>query len=263
MNTVKKLKTIFILSLALVSLTFPVAQASDFSDVPADNQYYNAISEISELGIATGYDDGTFKPENNITKAELAVMIARLTPYDFFDSTQYPQLFKDVPAEHWAYPYISKAAYCGVFSTFENTPYSDENLGTTAVTVPNIENDMFFPESNTTYAEAVKAITTLLGYNGIAEKNGGFPDGYLFTARVFGFTDGVAEHNADEYISRADFALIICNALDIHRCVEGSPEIENSIIEYNGAYIKYDGYIIYTDANRETLRYIINSEPAE
>lgn len=170
MNIVKKIKTIFILSLALVSLTFSIAQASDFSDVPADNQYYNAISEISELGIATGYDDGTFKPENNITKAELAVMIARLTPYDFFDSTQYPQLFKDVPVEHWAYSYISKAAYCGVFSTFENTPYSDENLGTTAVTIPNIENDMFFPESNTTYAEAVKAITTLLGYNGIAEK---------------------------------------------------------------------------------------------
>lgn len=247
-----------ILTASLLSLTFSTAQAADFSDVPADSKYYNAISEISELGVVTGYADGTFKPENNITKAELAVMIARLTPYDFFDSAQYPQLFKDVPSDYWAYPFISKAAYCGVFSTFENTPYNDINIGTTAATVPNIENDIFLPDSNITYAEAVKAITTLLGYNGIAEKNGGFPNGYLFTARVFGFTEGVDEHQADEYISRADFCSIVCNALDIHQCVEGAAE--QNAIDYNTPYIKYDGYVIYATVN-DTLRIIMNPDP--
>lgn len=255
-----KFKATCISSLILLSMTFSIAQAAAFSDVPAENKYYGAISEISELGIVTGYEDGTFKPDEYITKAELSAMIARMTPYDAFDSTQYPQLFTDVTPEHWAYSYINKAAYCGVFSTFENTEYSDTYLGTTAVTVPNIESDIFSPESYVTYAEAVKAVTTLLGYNGIAERNGGSPEGYLFAAKVFGFTDSVSGYTADEYITRADLSLIASNALDIHWCIEGSPETENMLSKDNIPYIKYDGYIIYAGLNENTLRDIITND---
>lgn len=261
MGVKNKLTAIIALSFTLLNISFSAAQASSFPDVAVDGKYSAAVSEMSELGVVTGYADGTFKPDNNITKAELAVMTARLTPYEFFDSSAYPQLFKDVPPGHWAYAYISKAAYCGAFSTFVNTPYSDEYLGTTAVTIPNIENDVFSPDSYATYAEAVRAVTALLGYNGIAEKNGGYPGGYLFTARVFGFTDGSEQHGADDPISRAEFALLASNALDIHQCVEGSQEQENSLIGYNNAYIKYDGYIIYADVNKNTLRDIMDTEP--
>lgn len=260
MKQTKILACIYVLGTLILSLSCPITYAAEFSDVSPNDAYYDAISEISGFKIINGYEDGSFKPDNYVTKTELAVMIARMTPYDFFDASQYPQLFSDVSAEHWAYSYISKAAYCGVFSTFNNTEYSDDYLGTTAVTVPNIENPVFSPNSNVTYAEAVKAITTLLGYNGTAEKNGGYPDGYLFTAKVFGFTDNIREYGADEYITRADFALMACNALDIHWCIANTDSIETELIHDNVDYIKYDGYIIYSKLNENTLRDIITRE---
>jgi hypothetical protein len=254
----KKTAVMSTAAMIAVSAMSVSAMAAEFSDVAINDSYHDAISAISDLGIITGYEDGSFRPNVNISKAEMAVMIARMTPYDYFDSKQFPQYFKDVTDNYWAYPYIGKATQCGVFSTFFNTAYNDEYLGNTAATTPNIENDIFSPDSNVTYTDAVKAVITLLGYNGIAEKNGGYPNGYLFTGKVFGFTDNVREYKPEEYITRADFASIVNNALDIHWCISGSDEIENDLKNDNVSFIKYDGYIIYSELNVNTLRDIMN-----
>ncbi|WP_226618589.1 S8 family peptidase [Cytobacillus firmus] len=48
-----------------------------FSDVKENKHYYKAVYSVYNSGIATGYPDATFKPENNITRAEFAVLLAR------------------------------------------------------------------------------------------------------------------------------------------------------------------------------------------
>lgn len=49
----------------------------EFSDVKENKHYYKAVYSVYSSGIATGYPNGTFKPESNITRAEFAVLLAR------------------------------------------------------------------------------------------------------------------------------------------------------------------------------------------
>lgn len=254
-----KLFTAFCIA-GLISVFSTAAFAAAFSDITPNDACYSAVSDISKYGIVKGYTDGSFRPNNNVTKAELSVMIAGMTPYDTFDAERFPQLFSDVTIDHWAYAYISKAAYCGAFSTFTTEKFDDKNLGTTAATIPHIENPVFSPDSYATYGEAVKAVTTILGYNGIAEKHGGYPSGYLFVGNSFGFTNGIREYGADEYITRADFAILAKNALDIHWCVANTSNLEEAFINENIDYIKFDGYLIYSKLNDNTLRHIISDK---
>lgn len=50
-----------------------------FSDVKSDHWAWNEISSLSKLGIINGYTDGTFRPENMITRGETAAMMNRLS----------------------------------------------------------------------------------------------------------------------------------------------------------------------------------------
>ena len=50
---------------------FELNGVSEFSDVPADEWYSDPIGAISEIGMVNGYDDGTFRPDNNITYHEM------------------------------------------------------------------------------------------------------------------------------------------------------------------------------------------------
>ena len=70
-----------ILALAAVAaLTAGVSAyaANPFSDVTADDWAYQAVSDLSAQGVVEGYPDGTFKGERNMTRYELAQIIARL-----------------------------------------------------------------------------------------------------------------------------------------------------------------------------------------
>ncbi len=65
---------------AVAALTAGVSAyaANPFSDVSTSDWAYQAVSELSDQGIVEGYPDGTFKGERNITRYELAQIIARL-----------------------------------------------------------------------------------------------------------------------------------------------------------------------------------------
>ena len=70
------------------------SQTNDYTDVPADAWYNNAVSTLSNAGIIDGYEDGTFKPDGNITRAEFATIAVR-----FFEATyDGGDLFSDIAA---------------------------------------------------------------------------------------------------------------------------------------------------------------------
>lgn len=80
-----------------------------FSDLPQNHWAYNAVKFMVERGIITGYPDNTFRPDNPVTRAEFArIMVISLNlPIKVTDNPS----FKDVPKDHWAYPYIETAKY--------------------------------------------------------------------------------------------------------------------------------------------------------
>lgn len=72
-----------------------------------------AIAELSEKGIITGDNKGNFNPGQNITKAQMIAIIARVLE---LDTKNLPSkaTFKDVPKNHWAFSYVEAAYRDGI-----------------------------------------------------------------------------------------------------------------------------------------------------
>lgn len=75
----KKLLVSALLSLILSSAVFAVGNF--FKDVKENEWYGQAVKKLNEKGILKGYSDNTFRPDNNVNRAELAVIIDRLLDY--------------------------------------------------------------------------------------------------------------------------------------------------------------------------------------
>ena len=71
----KKFAAVFAAT-ALVGVTTAFA-ANPFSDVTPDSWAYQAVSQLAAAGIVNGYPDGTFKGQNDITRYEMAQMVAK------------------------------------------------------------------------------------------------------------------------------------------------------------------------------------------
>ena len=74
----KNLKKVLALVLAVVMImgTVAVASAKDYKDVKADNDYAVAIDVLSSLNILDGFEDGTFKADGKLTRAQAAKIVA-------------------------------------------------------------------------------------------------------------------------------------------------------------------------------------------
>jgi hypothetical protein len=116
-----------------------------FTDVSSTGERTRAILIASEYGIVTGYTDGTFKPDRQITREDAMTMYQRamkITKLTGKDTDRYRNYtdFQDV--SNWAKAYVKEVLAAHVFN------------GTSAKTIS--------PKSNLTYAEAAQAIKNLL-----------------------------------------------------------------------------------------------------
>lgn len=146
------------------------------------------IKVLTDLGIITGYEDGTFKPEKEITRAEMAKLLACVAGAD---GSMIDEVFTDVPATHWANGYI--------------------NYGYTMGAIAGRGDGTFDPEGKVTFNEATKMIVSLLGYDIVAAAKGGYPKGYLYVAdSMLKLTKGIAARDG----SRQTVATLLYNALE-------------------------------------------------
>ena len=103
------------------------SSTNDYSDVSSDAWYNNAVSTMSNAGILTGYNDGTFRPDANITRAEFAAIAARFlsevyTGSDYFTDTD----------GHWAEEYINRAADAGWINGYNDGSFRPDQAITRA-----------------------------------------------------------------------------------------------------------------------------------
>lgn len=107
-----------------VSMLFTVAVSADFSDMPSDIQSAKAITNAVSNGILSGYDDGTVRPDANITRAEMASIITRaLGASKEADISE----FSDVPADSWYYSAFAKAYAMGAISGDDQKRMNPQN----------------------------------------------------------------------------------------------------------------------------------------
>lgn len=155
-----------------------------------DSNVESAVDILSSFDIINGYEDGSFRPDAYITRAEFSKIIVKTCTYEYNGYDENTG-FYDVSSSDWAKDYI----------------YIAKNLNI----VNGVDNRHFEPESNITYEQAIKMIVAALGYGDKAEKVG-YPQGYINIANSLGITDNVNYINED-YATRGDIAVMVNNAL--------------------------------------------------
>ena len=120
--------------------TVTVTARTQFTDVPAGAYYYDRVYQAAAAGIVNGYPDGTFRPDNAITRRDFAVMVVKMLGVD---TTGYTTTsFTDVAANDYA---LDKIAFCA-----ENNIISGRGNG------------IFDPNANITRQEAASIVARAL-----------------------------------------------------------------------------------------------------
>ena len=102
-----------------------------------DQEWYaQSVNYLASIGVLSGYEDGTFDPEQTITRAEFAAIVSRFDELEAVEKS----VFSDVSADHWAEGYINSAYFKGWITGFEDGTFRpDENM-TRAQTVTLVNN---------------------------------------------------------------------------------------------------------------------------
>lgn len=157
-----------------------------------NTKFKEAVNGLVDLGIINGYENGTFKPYQSITRAEFAKIVcieAKLAE----DTTKGQTIkFKDVGKAHWADKYITIAAQHNLIKGYPG--------GT------------FKPDSKVNYAEAVTILVRLTS-NKILD--GTWPDNYIKEGNDTGLTANVFIKKYLDKAIRGDVAIMTWNAYQI------------------------------------------------
>lgn len=178
--------------LAATPLVQPFTSVEAFNDVPQGSEYVESIETLTSLGLLKGYEDGTFKPQGTITRAEFATVIVRAKGLG--DPSPVNTIFTDVPSTHWASGYIKFAADLEIVKGFGD--------------------GIFKPDAPVTYEQAVKMIVASLGYEPLSIHKGGYPTGYLAVANEKGITDKVSSGIGQPAL-RQIVAKLLYNSLEV------------------------------------------------
>lgn len=151
------------------------ATAAYYSDILPDSPYSTAISVLVDNGILFGYPDGTFRPDNSVTRAEFAAVICRALRWENeLTASHTTASFIDVADSHWAANYINAAFRGGIINGTSASP------------------PLFNPEGIVTFEQAVTMVVRALNYEDQAVLHGGWPAGYLAVGHEIGLDDSIA-----------------------------------------------------------------------
>ena len=122
--------TIFFRLLTDETRTANMTKSNGYNDVKDGDWFCCAVSTLSKMGIIKGYEDGSFKPNDPISRAEFAAIAARFDP----DGDKTPASFADVTS-HWAKDEISIAANHGWIKGYEDGSFKPDQKITRAETM--------------------------------------------------------------------------------------------------------------------------------
>ncbi len=197
--------TLLVLTVMLSSAVF----ASDIYYSESDIQ-----NLMSQLDIMNGYEDGSFHPERNVTRAEFAKMAVNASQYhNMVAPTATSSPFKDVSYQHWAAPYIKVASVNKIINGYPDSTYQ--------------------PDKNVSYEEAVTVAINLLGYTS-ADFTASWPYGHLGTAQQIGLTDNVDGH-VGEALTRGQVRTLLFNMLMTEARTSNAGSTRTTYESTNGA----------------------------
>lgn len=199
MRLSKKILALLLAAVLTVAFSVNGFTATSFTDVAEGSPYEKAISTMVALGLLVGYEDGSFRPNDTITRAEFAAVITRtLGMEEIAAGASSASIFTDMTTngvDHWATGYV-KVAY-------------DRNI------ILGMGDGTFAPDSPVTYEQAVKMIVCALGRETGAIEKGGWPTGYLIEAADANLTQNATMSPTNSPAPRGVVAQLVYNSLEV------------------------------------------------
>jgi hypothetical protein len=132
----------------------PTTCTITFTDVPPNSTFYPFIHCLACLGLINGYPDGTFKPNNNVTRGQLSKIVSNSAG---FADNQTTQMFQDVPVGSTFFQFIGRLASRGYISGYAcggpGEPCGPGSL------------PYFRPNANATRGQISKIVSNAAGFN--------------------------------------------------------------------------------------------------
>lgn len=187
--------------LFIMSFSFQTGQAAakEFKDVPKKHPNYTAIQEMQQKGYITGYPDGTFRPNEPISRKHVAQLLDKALK---LPAAKKQLIYKDVPLNH---------------------PYYQPIMNLTKAGIVGGSNQKFNPEASVTRVQLAKMLDVGFKLN-IGDEFAGFYDvpydhwGYLHVSALA--ANGVASDRVEKFyptkpVTRAHYAEFLSRALHV------------------------------------------------
>ena len=195
MRNLKRALSLALASVMLLGMMVVGSSAKGLDDFSDNAEIVNkdAVAVTSAIGLFDGYEDGSFGPENVVTRAEMAVIITTMLYGAGFNVTQFAEtsVFTDVPA--WAEGYVNLCSSLGI--------------------VAGVGDGKFDPNATVTTAQAVLMLCRALGY---FQNAADFGDNWMLAATAKGTALGLygdLKLTANEGLTRDNVAELVFNAL--------------------------------------------------
>ena len=215
MRNLKRALSLGLTAAMISGLMVMGSSAASYADVTSENNV-EAIDVLQTVGIMVGDENGNFNPDQNVTRNEMAVIMANLMEYNvatYKDTSP----FTDVPS--WAEPYVAACWTNGITAGYSDTIYGGSDTVTTA--------------------QAALMLMKALGYFQYASDFGS--DWQLATTRQGNDIDlfvGV-DSGVEQAMTRNDVAQLVLNTLrsgTVEASTDGSWTIGDVTINNNVTY---------------------------
>jgi hypothetical protein len=179
-------------ALLIVELLFTNGAAFSYAASASTAGADTATMLLASMGVISADSSGNYNLTGTITRAEFAKMLVMASKYkDLVQTTSYSSPYKDVPAKHWAAPYIRIAVSKGLMTGYSN--------GT------------FRPDNTITLEQCVNNVLLLLGYTQ-SDFVGAFPFAQMNIYSNNGLSENITG-GIGTNMTRADAANLIYNMM--------------------------------------------------
>ncbi|HET6261163.1 MAG TPA: S-layer homology domain-containing protein, partial [Chloroflexia bacterium] len=133
----------------------PTPCSISFTDLPPSSTFYASVRCLACRGILGGYSNGTFRPNNDITRGQLSKIVANSA--GFYEPVS-EQTFQDVPVSSTFYTYIERMARRGILGGYPCGTVPSEPCGTS-------NKPYFRPGAHATRGQISKIVSNAKGFN--------------------------------------------------------------------------------------------------
>lgn len=181
----------------MLSVCLIISSVSAFAYSDCNNE---AVDVLTKLEVLAGYEDGTFRPNGLISRAEFTKIISSVTGGTKSDNYPlYESDFADVAKSHWAFKYI---LHCKALKL-----------------VDGYEDGTFRPDDNITLAETIKICLSAIGYNNlITEQSSDWSKPWIDMAYEYKLIDS-KDKNSDSMVTRLEVAELVFKTINLPLCI--------------------------------------------